>query len=111
MAEDGEERALAVRSGAVQEGQDIGRQFIDAVCDVMGLPEKDLFYAEGGSKGMAGRNGKTPKKTPAKRAAATPSPTSSSVPGPASTRSASPTRSPPSSPGTPSSPGEGTSVM
>ncbi|HEY8173320.1 MAG TPA: hypothetical protein VIH21_09535, partial [Dehalococcoidia bacterium] len=45
------------------------RAFIDAVCNVMGLPEKDLFSTEGGTTGMAGKNGRTTKtKTPTKLA-------------------------------------------
>jgi len=51
-----------------------GRQFIDVVCQVLGMPERQLFYTEGGQESMAATSQKTstPKsakatRTPGKR--------------------------------------------
>ncbi len=39
-----------------------GRQFIDAVCAVMSMSERELFYAEGGTTSMAGKTAKAPAR-------------------------------------------------
>jgi myo-inositol-1-phosphate synthase len=51
-----------IKSGAKQPG----RQFIDAVCDVMGMTEQELFF-EGGRTTMAAKSTRTPAKTAAAR--------------------------------------------
>jgi myo-inositol-1-phosphate synthase len=47
-----------IKSGTKQPN----RQFIDAVCDAMGLPERELFYSEGGNDNMAEKTSKQPAK-------------------------------------------------
>ncbi len=47
-----------------------GRQFIEAVCKVLGMSEHQLFYTEGGSGSMAATSQKTSGKSP--KAAARP---------------------------------------
>ena len=53
-----------IKSGAKQPG----RQFIDLVCDVLGMSERELFYSEGGEGQMAGK-AVTKAKAPARGAA------------------------------------------
>src|SRR3972149_3837732 len=45
-----------------------GRQFIDAVCKVLGVPEHQLFYTEGGTETRAGKTEKAASKPAAKAA-------------------------------------------
>jgi myo-inositol-1-phosphate synthase len=46
-----------------------GRQFIDAACEILGMPERELFYQDdGGEHDMAARDGKRVAKAPASAA-------------------------------------------
>ncbi len=44
-----------------------GRRFIEAVCDVLGMSERALFYAEGGDDDMVAKNPKQGTKAAARR--------------------------------------------
>ena len=53
-----------IKAGAKQPSQ----QFIEAVSDVMGMKQQELFYEAGGTTGMAGKMTKAPMKAAGKSA-------------------------------------------